>query len=123
MVGVVCSCVGNVVEDFLAGKAVACSDGEAADRAEGSFRVDVEALPFAATHVEWELACYGESVADLGLSCAELAKDLGNGAGLYTAGEEGVELLGAGGDGDEVGAALVHFCGGGEAHGDMFSSW
>ena len=59
-------------------------------------------------------------MADLGLSCAEFAEDFGHGAGFDAAGQKGIELFGAGGYGDEFGAALVHFCGGGKAHGDEF---
>ena len=55
-------------------------------------------------------------MADLGFSCAEFAEDFCDRARLDAAGQEGVELFGARGDGDEFGATLVHFGGGGEAH-------
>ena len=57
---------------------------------------------------------------DLRFSRPELAEDLSHRACFDAAGEQGVELFGAGGDGDELGAALVHFSGGGEAHWDEF---
>ena len=100
VVRVVGSGVGDVVQDFFAGEAVAVGDGEEAHRAEGAFGVDVEAFALAAAHVEGKLAGYGEGVADLGLAGAELAEDFGDGAGFDAACEEGVELFGAGCYGD-----------------------
>ena len=120
VIGVVGAGVGDVVEDFFAGEAVAVCDAEEAHGAEGAFGVDVEAFAFAAAHVEGELAGYGEGVADLGFAGAEFSKDFGDGAGFDAAGEEGVELFGAGCYGDEFGAAEMHFCGCGEAHWDEF---
>ena len=120
VVRVVGAGVGDVVEDLFAREAVAVRDGEEPHGAEGAFRVDVEAFALAAAHVEGELAGYGEGVADLGFPCAEFAEDFRDGAGFDAAGEEGVELFGARGDGDELGATLVHFGGGGEAHGHDF---
>ena len=123
MIGVVSAGVGNIVEDFFPREAVAVRDAEEAHGAEGAFGVDVEAFPFAAAHVEGKLARHGEGVADLGLAGAEFAEDLGHAAGFDAASEESVELFGAGRDGNELGAALVHFCGGGEAHGDELGGW
>ena len=57
---------------------------------------------------------------DLRFSRPELAEDFCDRAGFDATGEQGVELFGAGGDGDELGAALVHFGSGGEAHGNYF---
>lgn len=117
MIGVVSSCVGNIVEDFFPREAVAVGDREQTDGAEGALGVDVQTLALAAAHVEGQLAGDGEGVANLGLSGAEFAKEFGNTAGFDAAREEGVEVLGAGGDGDELGTALVDLGGGSEAHG------
>lgn len=86
MVGVVGAGVGDVVEDFFAGEAVAVCDAEEADGAEGAFGVDVETFSLAAAHVEGELTGYGEGVADLGFSGAKFAEDFGDGAGFDAAG-------------------------------------
>ena len=59
-------------------------------------------------------------MADLRFAGPELAEDLRDAARFDAAGEKGVELFGPGRDGDEFAAALVHFGGGGEAHGDEF---
>ena len=59
-------------------------------------------------------------MADLRFSRPEFAEYLCHGARFDAAGEQGVELFGASGDGDELGAALVHFRSSGEAHGDEF---
>jgi len=118
VVRVVGARVGHVVEHLLAREAVAVGDGEEAHGPEGALRVDVQALALAAAHVEGQLARHGEGVADLTLARAELAEDLGDAARFDAPGEERVELLRAGCDGDEFAAALVHFGGGCEAHGD-----
>ena len=59
-------------------------------------------------------------MADLRFARSELAEYLCYRARFDTAGEQGVELFGTGGYGDELGAALVHLCGSREAHGDEF---
>lgn len=100
VIGVVGAGVGDVVEDFFAGEAVAVCNAQEAHGAEGAFGVDVEAFSFAAAHVEGELTGYGEGVADLGFSGAEFAEDFGDGAGFNAAGKEGVELFGASRYGD-----------------------
>ena len=123
MVGVVGAGIGDVVEDLFAREAVSVRDGQEAHGPEGAFGVDVEAFPFPAAHVEGELACHGEGVADLGFARSELAEYLGYGARFDAAGEQGVELFGAGGYGDELRAALVHVCGSREAHGDELVGW
>ena len=101
MIAVVRSCVGDVVEDLFSVESVPVGDGETADGTKGAFGIDVEAFAFAAAHVEGELAGDGEGVADLRFPGSELAEDFSNGAGFDAAGKEGVELFGAGGDGDE----------------------
>ena len=120
MVGIIGARVRDVVEHFFAREPVPVRDGEEPYGAESPFRVDVETFPLAAAHVEGELAGYGQSVADLRFPSAELAEDFGYRAGFYAAGEERVELFGACGDGDQFGAAGVHFGCGCEAHGDEF---
>ena len=87
VVGVVGAGVGDVVEDLLAREAVAVRDGEEAHGAEGPFGVDVEAFAFAAAHIEGELACHGEGVADLRFSGSEFAEDFGYRARFDAAGE------------------------------------
>ena len=57
-------------------------------------------------------------MADLRFPRSELAEYFCHRARFDAAGEEGVELFGASGDGDELGPALVHFRSSGEAHGD-----
>ena len=59
-------------------------------------------------------------MADLRFARSELAEYLCYRARFNAAGEQGVELFGAGGYGDELRAALVHFRSGREAHGDEF---
>lgn len=59
-------------------------------------------------------------MADLGFPRSKFPEDFCDGARFDAAREQGIQLLGAGGDGDELGAALVHFCCGGEAHRDEF---
>ena len=61
-------------------------------------------------------------MANLGFPRPEFAEYFCDGARFNAAGEEGVELFGSGGNGDELGAALVHFRSSGEAHGDKFGS-
>lgn len=62
-------------------------------------------------------------MADLRFAGAEFTEDFGDGAGFNAAGEEGIELFRASGDGYQFGAPLVHFCGGSETHRDQFGSW
>lgn len=93
MVRVVGAGVGDIVEDFLAGEAVAVGDGEQADGAECALCVDVETFAFPAAHVEGELAGYCQGVTDLGFPSAEFAEDFGDGAGFDAACQEGVELF------------------------------
>lgn len=123
MVAVVRAGICHVIQDLLARQPVPVRHGEQPHWAEGALGVDVQAFPLAAAHVEGELAGDGQGVADLRLAGAELAEDLGDAAGFDAAGQKGVELLRAGGDGDELGTALVHFGGGGESHGDEFRGW
>ena len=123
MVAVVRAGIRHVVQYLLAREPVPIRHGQQPHWPEGALGVDVQAFPLAAAHVEGELAGDGQGVAYLRLAGAELAEDLGDAAGFDAAGEKGVELFGAGGDGDEFGAALVHFGGGGEAHGDEFGGW
>lgn len=123
MVRVVGTGVGDVVEYLFSTQAVPVCYAEQANRPECAFGVDIETFSFAAAHVEGELACHGEGVADLGFARSEFAKDFGHRASFDAAGQECVKLFGAGRDGDELGAALVHFCCGGEAHGDEFRGY
>ena len=123
VVRVVGAGVGDVVEDLFAREAVAVRDGEEAHGPEGAFGVDVKAFSFPTAHVEGQLTGHGEGVADLGFARSEFAEYLCHRARFDAAGEQGVELLGAGGNGDELRAALVHFCGSCEAHGDEFGGW
>ena len=120
MIAIVCPCIRNVIQHLLATQPIPIRNRQTPYGAKGAFGVDVQAFPLAAAHVKGQLAGDGEGVADLRLAGAELAKDFGDAARFEAAGEEGVELLGARGDGDELGAAGVHFSGGGEAHGDQF---
>ena len=118
MIGIVGTRVGNVVKDFFTIETVPIGHGETADRTKSTFGVDVETFALAAAHVEGKLAGDCEGVTDLGFAGTELAKEFGHRTGFDATCEKSVELSGAGGDGDEFGAALVHFCGSGEAHGD-----
>ena len=90
---------------------------------EGALGVDVQTLAFAAAHVEGQLAGDGQGVTDLRFACTELAEDLGDTASLDTTGEKGVEILGAGGDVDELGASGVNFCSTLESERNNLVSW
>ena len=52
VIGIVRAGVGDVVQYFFAGEAVAVGDAEETHRAEGAFGVDIEAFSLAAAHVE-----------------------------------------------------------------------
>ena len=120
VVRVVGARVGDVVEDLFAREAVPVRHGQESHGSECAFGVDVQTFPLPTAHVEWQLTCHGEGMADLRFPCPEFAEYFRDRAGFDAAGEQGVELFGAGGNGDELGATLVHFGGGGEAHGDDF---
>ena len=62
-------------------------------------------------------------MADLRFPRSELTEYLCYRARFDATGEKGVELFGAGGNGDELRAALVHFCSSREAHGNEFGGW
>lgn len=123
VIGIVGSCVGNVVENLFAREAKAVGDRQEADGPEGTLCVNVQTLALAPAHVEGELAGDSECVADLRLAGTELSKDLGDAAGLNTTGEQSVKVLGASGDGDELAAALMHLGGGSEPHGDKLGRY
>lgn len=59
-------------------------------------------------------------MADLGFPCPELAEYLSHRTRFNATSEQGIELFGSSGYGDELGAALMHFSSSGEAHGDEF---
>lgn len=116
MVGVVGSCVGNIVQDLFARETVTVGHRKQTHGTKSTLGVDVQTLALAAAHIEGQLAGHGEGMTDLGLSSTEFAEKLSDTAGLDAAREKGIEVLGAGGDGDELGTALVDLGGRGEAH-------
>lgn len=85
MVRVVGAGEGDVVQHVLAVEAEALGDGQEALRPKRALRVHEEGLALPAALIQGELARHAEGVAQLGLARAELAKDLGNGAGLEAA--------------------------------------
>lgn len=82
MVGVICTRIGDVIQDFLAVQSISLCNSENTDWAECTLRVDVQAFTLAAAHAHGKLACHSESVTKLGLSSPELAKEFGHGTGL-----------------------------------------
>eukprot|EP01139_Manchomonas_bermudensis_P015171 Amastigsp_a509628_311.p1 type:complete len:384 gc:universal Amastigsp_a509628_311:42-1193(+) len=107
MVDVERSRVRDVVQHALAVEAKALCNLHESLGAERALRVDVEALALAATRSKRELARHREGVAELRLARPELAKELGDRAGLDAATEKVVKLGRAGRDVDELLALLV----------------
>lgn len=124
--GLVVSVVGtgdsDVVEDVLTIKTKPLGDGHETFGTERSLSVDVEGTSISTTLIEGELGTDTELVAELGLSCSELTKDLSDGAGLDSSLEEIVEFCAACGEMDDLEALLVPLGGGREAHGDELRS-
>lgn len=108
MIGVVGTSVGDIVQDFFAGEPIPVRHRQKSNRTKGSLCIDVQALPFAAAHVEWQLAGDSKRVAYLRLARPELTEKFGNTTRLEAARKEGVELLGAASDGDQLRTAGVH---------------
>jgi hypothetical protein len=71
MIRVVRSSVGYIIQHLLAVQPEPLSDGQHSYRSKGSFGVDVEALSFATSHRDRELAGDGERVTYLGLAGTE----------------------------------------------------
>lgn len=120
MIGVVSAGVGDIVQYLLARQAVSVRHGQKSHRSECSFSINIQTLPLPTTHIKRQLTCHGKGMADLGFSSPELAEDFCDGARFDATSEQGVELFGASGDRDELGAALVHFGCRRKAHGDEF---
>lgn len=123
MVRVVRPRICDIVQHFLAVKPKTLGDGQQPNRAESPLCVDVQALALAAAHVHGQLARYRQSVADLRFTRTELAKEFRDGTRLDASAEQGVEVLGAGGDVDELGASGVNFCSTLEPERNDLMSW
>jgi hypothetical protein len=79
VIGVVGSGICHIVQNLLAREAKSLSHCQTADGTEGAFSIDVQTFAFATTHVEGQLTCHCQCMANLTLSCPELAEDLCNG--------------------------------------------
>lgn len=93
MVRVVGSGVGDVVKHVLWVQPVALGDLHEALRAECALSVNVQALALAASHVDWELACHAERVAQLRFAGPKFSVDFGNGPSLHSTFKNRVQLL------------------------------
>lgn len=116
MIRIVGARICHIIQDLFTRKTVSISDRQQTHRPKSSLGVYVQTLALATAHVKGQLTGDCEGMANLGFTGTEFAKELRNTASFDTAGQERVEILGASGDGDELGAALVDLGGGGETH-------
>jgi len=84
VIRVICSCIGNIIQYFFSVQAVSLCNSEKTNGTESALRVDVQTLSLPTTHVHWELARYGECMAQLGFSRPELPKEFCDRTGFNT---------------------------------------
>ncbi|KAI0639496.1 hypothetical protein C8Q77DRAFT_68620 [Trametes polyzona] len=123
VVRVICACVCDIVQHFLAIQSQPLRDRQKADWTEGSLSVDVQALALSAAHVDRKLARYSKCMADLRLPGPELAEELRDCARLDAAPEESVKVLGARRDMYEFCTTSVNFGGTLKAQRNNLQGW
>lgn len=84
MIRVICPRIRDIIQDLFSVQSQALCDGKQSNGTESTLGVDIETFTLPTSHIDRELTCYGKSMTDLGLSCPELAEELGYGAGLDT---------------------------------------
>lgn len=110
MVCIVRPRVSNIVQYLLAIQPQPLSDRQQSHRSESTLSVNVKTLPLPSAHINRKLTCYCERMADLRLSCPELAEKFGDRSSLDTTAEERIKVLRASGDMYELGSSSVNLC-------------